>query len=69
MKHEAAQAALGAVEPHMKLGLGTGSTAQHFVDLLGGRVQAGLKVMCVPTSERTRAQAAALGIPLTTLDD
>ena len=69
MKREAAQAALGAVEPHMKLGLGTGSTAQHFVELLGARVQAGLKVMCVPTSERTRAQAAALGIPLTTLDD
>ena len=69
MKREAAQAALGAVEPHMKLGLGTGSTAAHFVDLLGARVQAGLKVICVPTSERTRAQAAALGIPLTTLDD
>ena len=69
MKREAAQAALGAVEPNMKLGLGTGSTAAHFVDLLGSRVQAGLKVMCVPTSERTRSQAAALGIPLTTLDE
>jgi len=42
MKREAAQAALGAVEPNMKLGLGTGSTAAHFVDLLGSRVQAGL---------------------------
>ncbi|NBT97450.1 MAG: ribose-5-phosphate isomerase RpiA [Methylocystaceae bacterium] len=69
MKREAAQAALGAVEPNMKLGLGTGSTAAHFVDLLGARVQAGLKVICVPTSERTREQAAALGIPLTTLDE
>jgi ribose 5-phosphate isomerase A len=69
MKREAAQAALGAVEPNMKLGLGTGSTAAHFVDLLGARVQAGLKVICVPTSERTRNQAAALGIPLTTLDE
>ena len=69
MKREAAQAALGAVEPNMKLGLGTGSTAAHFVDLLGSRVQAGLKVICVPTSERTRSQAAALGIPLTTLDE
>jgi ribose 5-phosphate isomerase A len=69
MKREAAQAALGAVEPNMKLGLGTGSTTAHFVDLLGARVQAGLKVICVPTSERTRNQAAALGIPLTTLDE
>ena len=69
MKREAAQAALAAVTPHMKLGLGTGSTAAQFVDLLGARVQAGLKVICVPTSERTRAQAAALGIPLTTLDE
>ncbi|MGI9231051.1 MAG: ribose-5-phosphate isomerase RpiA [Methylocystis sp.] len=69
MKREAAQAALGAVKPHMNLGLGTGSTAAHFVDLLGSRVQAGLKVICVPTSERTRTQAAALGIPLTTLDE
>lgn len=69
MKREAAQAALGALEPNMKLGLGTGSTAAHFVDLLGSRVQAGLKVICVPTSERTRTQAAALGIPLTTLDE
>jgi ribose 5-phosphate isomerase A len=69
MKREAARVALDAIEPRMKLGLGTGSTAQHFVELLGARVQAGLIVMCVPTSERTRAQAAALGIPLTTLDE
>ena len=53
----------------MKLGLGTGSTAKHFVDLLGERVRAGLKVLCVPTSEATRLQAAQCGIPLTTLDE
>lgn len=53
----------------MKLGLGTGSTAAKFVELLGGKVRSGLKVVCVPTSEATRSQAAALGIPLTTLDD
>ena len=53
----------------MKLGLGTGSTAGKFVDLLGAKVKSGLKVVCVPTSEATRAQAAALGIPLTTLVD
>ena len=53
----------------MKLGLGTGSTAKHFVELLGERVRAGLNVIGVPTSEATRADAARCGIPLTTLDD
>ena len=53
----------------MRIGLGTGSTARHFVDLLGERVRAGLDVEAVPTSEATRAQAAGLGIPLITLDD
>jgi ribose 5-phosphate isomerase A len=53
----------------MRLGLGTGSTAKHFVDLLGERVRAGLDVVAVPTSEVTRAQAAGLGIALTTLDE
>ena len=52
----------------MALGLGTGSTAAHFVDLLGQRVREGLKVVCVPTSEATRAQAERLGIPLADLD-
>jgi ribose 5-phosphate isomerase A len=68
-KRRAAAKALDLVEPGMKLGLGTGSTAAHFVDLLGARVAQGLKVICVPTSERTRAQAAALGIALATIDD
>ncbi len=53
----------------MRLGLGTGSTAKHFVALLGERVRAGLRVVGVPTSEATRAQAEAEGIPLTTLDE
>ena len=69
LKREAAQAALNSVTPGMKLGLGTGSTAAHFVDLLGARVADGLDVICVPTSERTRAQAESLGIKLTTLDE
>jgi ribose 5-phosphate isomerase A len=69
LKRMAATKALEYVEPGMKLGLGTGSTAKHFVELLGARVKAGLEVLCVPTSEATRAQAAALGISLTTLDD
>jgi ribose 5-phosphate isomerase A len=53
----------------MKLGLGSGSTAAHFVALLGARVAAGLEVVGVPTSQRTFDQAAALGISLATLDD
>jgi ribose 5-phosphate isomerase A len=69
MKRRAAAAALAAVAPGMRLGLGTGSTAAHFVALLGERVREGLEVLCVPTSERTRAQAAALAIPLSTLDE
>ena len=53
----------------MKLGLGTGSTAKHFVELLGERVRAGLDVVGVPTSEATRADAIRCGIRLTTLDE
>jgi len=68
-KRAAAAKALEAVRPGMKLGLGTGSTAAHFVDLLGARVAQGLRVVGVPTSERTRTQAEALGIALTTLDE
>ncbi len=68
-KRKAAERALTYVEPEMKLGLGTGSTAAHFVDLLGAKVKGGLDVICVPTSEATAAQARALGIRLTTLDD
>ncbi len=68
-KRQAAARALDFVEPGMKLGLGTGSTAAHFVDLLGAKVKAGLDVVCVPTSEATAEQARGLGIKLTTLDD
>jgi len=69
LKRQAAARALESVRDGMKLGLGTGSTAKHFVDLLGERVRAGLKVLGVPTSEATRLQATECGIPLTTLDD
>jgi ribose 5-phosphate isomerase A len=67
-KRAAAVEALKLVTPGMKLGLGTGSTAARFVDLLGERVKQGLAVVCVPTSEATLRQATQLGIPLTTLD-
>src|SRR5437868_8961096 len=69
LKRQAAARALEQVRDGMKLGLGTGSTARHFVDLLGEKVRAGLKVIGVPTSEATRAQAEQCGIPLTTLDE
>ena len=68
-KQQAAERALAYLEDGMLLGLGTGSTAAKFVDLVGQRVKEGLKVTCVPTSEATRAQAERLGIALTTLDD
>ena len=66
-KRAAAAQALEEVRPGMRLGLGSGSTAWQFVDLLGARVADGLDVLCVPTSERTAEQARALGIPLTDL--
>jgi ribose 5-phosphate isomerase A len=67
-KQQAAERALTLVEDGMTLGLGTGSTAARFVDLVGQKVKAGLRVRCVPTSEATRVQAERLGIPLMTLD-
>ena len=67
-KRQAAARALDWVRPGMRLGLGTGSTARHFVELLGERVRAGLDVIAVPTSDSTRADAERVGVALTTLD-
>jgi ribose 5-phosphate isomerase A len=67
-KRAAAARALDFVRPGMRLGLGTGSTAKHLVELLAERVAAGLDVVAVPTSEATRALAEKLGVRLTTLD-
>jgi len=49
------------------VGLGTGSTAVYAVQAVADRVKAGLKILCIPTSVRTKDQATSLGIPLTTL--
>jgi ribose 5-phosphate isomerase A len=68
-KLAAAKAAMAELEPGMRLGLGTGSTAKHFVDLVGEQVARGLDVVCIPTSEATAAQARSLGIRLTDLDE
>ncbi len=70
LKREAAAVALTFVQSGMRLGLGTGSTAKIFVDLLAERMKAeALTLICVPTSEATYQQALSLGIPLTTLDE
>ena len=69
LKAKAAQAAIELVKPGMRLGLGTGSTAYHFVEAVGGLVRNGLEVLCVPTSEATRAHAEKLRIPLSSLDE
>jgi ribose 5-phosphate isomerase A len=68
-KRAAAARAAEFVRPGMRLGLGTGSTAKHFVELIGERVRAGLNIVAVPTSEATFADAKRCGIPLTTLDE
>lgn len=69
-KRAAAERAVALVEDGMRLGLGTGSTAKVFVDLLAERARAeGLRLTCVPTSARTRAQAEGLGLGVTTLEE
>ena len=68
LRRRAAEAALAEVRPGMRLGLGSGRTAEHFVAFLGEKVRAGLDVVGVPTSERTAKLAEAERIPLTTLD-
>ncbi len=67
-KINAAAAAVDMVEDGMMLGLGTGSTASHFVRLLGLRVQQGLKVRGVPTSDATARLAMECGVPLIDAD-
>jgi len=69
LKIEAAREALTYVQDGMKLGIGTGSTAEEFVRLLAERVSGGLSVIGVPTSERTAALCRELGVALSTLDE
>ncbi|MDA0837429.1 MAG: ribose 5-phosphate isomerase A [Planctomycetota bacterium] len=71
LKKLSADKAVEFVEDGMVLGLGTGSTAKFVVDRLGELVKSGdlKKIIGVPTSQRTREQAEALGIQLSTLDD
>jgi len=69
LKIEAARAALAYVSDGMKLGIGTGSTAEEFVRLLAVKVADGMSVVGVPTSERTAALCRELNVPLATLDE
>ncbi|MEY9098973.1 ribose 5-phosphate isomerase A [Sinorhizobium fredii] len=69
MKIKAAQAALGYVESGMRLGIGTGSTAEEFVRLLAEKVASGFQIQGVPTSERTARLCLELGVPLKSLDE
>jgi ribose 5-phosphate isomerase A len=69
LKIKAAAAALEHVSDGMRLGIGTGSTAEEFIRLLAKKVAAGLRVTGVPTSERSAKLCRELGITLATLDD
>ncbi len=63
-KENAAAAAIEFVEDGMTVGLGTGSTAKFFVEMLAEEIADGLMVKGVPTSEDTRRLAESLGVPL-----
>lgn len=69
LKTRAAAAAFEFVKDGMKLGIGTGSTADEFIRILGDNVAKGLNVIGVPTSERSAALCREVGVPLTTLDE
>jgi ribose 5-phosphate isomerase A len=70
LKRAAAARAIEFVQPGMRLGLGTGTTARHFVELLGKRMRDGLAITAaVPTSLATLTLAAEAGLPLSTLDE
>jgi ribose 5-phosphate isomerase A len=69
LKKLAAEAALDYVKDGYVVGLGTGSTVRHLLAALQQRVQAGLKITGVPTSEETAELARKAGIPLLTDDD
>ena len=71
LKRAAAQAGLDYVESGMVLGLGTGSTVRHLLDLLGAALAEGrlTDIVGIPTSLQTETRARELGIPLVELGD
>jgi ribose 5-phosphate isomerase A len=69
LKRQAAISALDEIRTNMIVGLGTGSTASHFIRELGIRVRGGLNVLGIPTSEASRILAEEVGVPLTSLKE
>lgn len=69
LKARVGEEAAKLVDDDMKLGIGTGSTAEAFIRALAKRVEEGLSVVGVPTSERTAALCGELAVPLTTLEE
>jgi ribose 5-phosphate isomerase A len=63
-KKAAGQAAADLIQEGMLVGLGTGSTAAFFIEALGKRCQAGLKISAIATSQQSAHQAQLLGIPI-----
>ncbi len=67
-KKAAAMAALEYVKAGSKVGLGTGSTANHFITALAEKVRGGFDVECVATSRASFQLASSLGLKMTTLE-
>jgi ribose 5-phosphate isomerase A len=68
-KRAVARRAAELVQDGTIVGLGTGSTADHFIDRLGERVRSGLRVTGVPTSDRSAERAKRLAIPLLAIEE
>ncbi len=64
LKREAAEQAAAMVEDGMVVGIGTGSTAKHFIAALIRRARGGLSIGCIPTSEGSATQAREGGLKL-----
>jgi len=68
-KQAAGRASARFVTDGQIVGLGTGSTAIHAIHAIGDRVRDGLKILGIPTSQRSDELARSLGIPLTTFEE
>jgi ribose 5-phosphate isomerase A len=64
LKRQAAERSMAYVKDGMRIGLGTGSTAKHVLELLGQRVRDGLTILGVPSSHEAAELARRAGIPL-----
>lgn len=67
-KHAAAEHAVGLIEPGMVVGLGSGTTATIFIQLLGAKVQGGLQIRGIASSDGSEQLARSLGIAITDFD-